>query len=125
MSLYQKLYLIEGPITKHRKNDPSLEDPYAYYAYQKEERKKAAPITQVFKSWMEDQLIKVLPSSPIGKAIVYTHIRWDKLTKYLDDGELEIDNNIVENSIRPLALGRKIPIFGIHSKGRVYYELWQ
>ena len=111
MSLYQKLYTIEGQITKHRKNDPSLEDQYAYYAYRKEARKKAVPIAQVFKSWMEDQLIKVLPSSPIGKAIAYTHNRWDKLTKYLDDGELEIDNNLIENCIRPLALGRKNYLF--------------
>lgn len=53
----------------------------------------------------------ILPKSPIGKAFRYTMDRWDRLSAYLYDGILEIDNNLVENAIRPLALGRKNYLF--------------
>ena len=52
-----------------------------------------------------------LPKSPMGKAIYYTVQRWDNLLAYLYDGYLEIDNNLVENAIRPNALGRKNYLF--------------
>jgi hypothetical protein len=48
---------------------------------------------------------KVLPQSKIGKAISYTLGMWHRIERYLDDGRYEIDNNWVENSIRPIALG--------------------
>lgn len=47
------------------------------------------------------------PKIPIGTAIGYMIKRWDKFAKYVDHGHVEIDNNIIENAIRPLALGRK------------------
>jgi len=53
----------------------------------------------------------ILPKSPIGKAIAYSLNRWDKLSAYLYDGVLEIDNNLTENAIRKLALGRKNYLF--------------
>ena len=60
-----------------------------------------------------DQLTnqEVLPKSPIGKAITYTLQRWKGLCAYAQDGQLEIDNNLVENRIRPVALGRKNYLF--------------
>jgi len=54
---------------------------------------------------------KVLPQSKIGKAIFYTLNMWYRLERYLEDGRYEIDNNWVENSIRPIALGRKNYLF--------------
>jgi hypothetical protein len=57
------------------------------------------------------KLRQILPKSPIGKAFRYTMDRWDQLSAYLYDGILEIDNNLVENAIRPLALGRKNYLF--------------
>ena len=53
----------------------------------------------------------VLPKSLIGKAIAYTLNLWDNLKRYVNDGRVEIDNNMVENTIRPLALGRKNYMF--------------
>ncbi|NOT36668.1 MAG: transposase [Saprospiraceae bacterium] len=53
----------------------------------------------------------ILPQSPIGKAIAYSLKRWDKLIRYIEHGDVEIDNNLIENSIRPLALGRKNYLF--------------
>ncbi len=51
---------------------------------------------------------RVLPKSLLGQAIDYTLSRWEALTRYGDDGRLEIDNNLCENAIRPTALGKRI-----------------
>ncbi len=48
-----------------------------------------------------------LPRSVCGKAVRYMLNRWEKLTRFLSDGRIEVDNNLVENAIRPLAVGRK------------------
>ena len=84
--------------------------------YSSEERKslrleKALPILNALGEWMADQLSQVLPKSTIGKAIAYCANRWEALTAYLYDGVLEADNNLIENAIRPLALGRKNYLF--------------
>ena len=66
--------------------------------------------------WMAAQARTTLPKSPFGKALVYSVSRWDNLMNYLRDGYLEIDNNLVENSIRPTALGKKNYLFaGSHA----------
>ena len=74
---------------------------------------EALPILNELGQWLNHQLInnKVLPKSPIGKAITYTLQRWEGLCAYAQDGQLEIDNNLVENRIRPVALGRKNYLF--------------
>jgi len=56
---------------------------------------------------MAKEFKHTLPKSPMGEALQYTIPRWDNLLAYLYDGYLEIDNNLVENAIRPNALGRK------------------
>jgi hypothetical protein len=53
----------------------------------------------------------VLPKSSIGQAITYTLGLWNRLTRYVQNGQVEIDNNLIENSIRPVALGRKNYMF--------------
>lgn len=60
---------------------------------------------------------KVLPKSLIGKAFNYTINLWDNLQHYLYNGDLLIDNNLIENSIRPNALGRKNYIFAGSDNG--------
>jgi len=70
-------------------------------------------------SWMEQQYVQVLPKSAIGKALAYSMARWHKLSLYITDGRLKIDNNAVENSIRPVALGRKNYLFaGSHEAAK-------
>lgn len=69
------------------------------------------PILEQIKTWLDNEMLKVTPRSPIGNAIGYTLKLWSLLIKYAYDGELEIDNNLVENAIRPLALGRKNYLF--------------
>lgn len=60
---------------------------------------------------LQNEYGRVLPQSPMGKAIRYSLERWNKLSLYVSDGKLEIDNNLVENTIRPVALGRKNYLF--------------
>jgi transposase len=74
-------------------------------------QKQSKPILEVIKEYLEAELLKQIPSTPVYKAIAYTLTRWAKLTAYIDDGAIEIDNNLVENAIRPLALGRKNYLF--------------
>jgi len=54
---------------------------------------------------------RVLPKSLLGQAIDYTLARWETLTRYVEDGRLEIDNNLCENAIRPTAVGKKNFLF--------------
>lgn len=56
---------------------------------------------------MEKEYDRVLPQSILGKGIAYTLKRWTGLSEYVNNGNLLMDNNLVENTIRPLALGRK------------------
>ena len=53
----------------------------------------------------------------MGKATAYCIDRWDNLIAYLNDGSLEIDNNLAENAIRPIALGRKNYLFAGSERG--------
>ena len=61
--------------------------------------------------WIFQETKGTLPKSQIGKAMAYAYSRWDALSAYLYDGSLHIDNNLVENSIRPVAIGRKNYLF--------------
>ena len=81
--------------------------------------KEAAPILKRLWLWMQQQYVQVLPKSAIGKALAYSMERWHKLSLYITDGRLKIDNNAVENSIRPVALGRKNYLFaGSHEAAK-------
>ena len=77
--------------------------------------------------WLSKQSGEVLPKSGIGMAINYTLNLWPRLIRYPDDGRFNIDNNLIENSIRPVALGRKNYLFaGSHEsaqRGAVIYSL--
>jgi transposase len=73
--------------------------------------KESLPIINELGKWMFLQIKLTLPKSQIGKALAYSQSRWDNLSAYLTDGNLQIDNNLVENVIRPVALGRKNYLF--------------
>jgi len=74
-------------------------------------QQEARPILAAMKSWLTEQYGQVLPGSSIGKAISYMLKQWDKLYRYTENGHWKIDNNGVENKIRPVALGRKNYLF--------------
>jgi hypothetical protein len=108
MGEFQKLYAIEqkareGNYTPQQRHELRLD--------------KSLPILNELGKWMVETYKVVLPKSAIGKAIAYCIPRWDNLIAYLHDGSLEIDNNLVENSIRPIALGRKNYLFAGSQRG--------
>jgi len=74
-------------------------------------QKEALPVLQSFEKWMKEEYIKVPPKSAIAKALQYSIGKWKELTTYTTNGMLHIDNNPVENSIRPVAIGRKNYLF--------------
>jgi len=87
-----------------------------------EERKetrqqKARPILDSFKNWLDINILRAPPESQIGKAMKYTLDNWSKLIRYIENGLLEIDNNLIENAIRPFAVGRKNWLFNDNNKG--------
>jgi len=74
-------------------------------------QEKSAPILLEVEKWLNDKLNNVLPKSAIGQAVAYTLTLWPKLVGYIDEGRFSIDNNLIGNSIRPVALGRKNYMF--------------
>ena len=78
----------------------------------KEQRLKISyPTIRLFETWMKETYLKVLPNSKMGDALEYTYSLLPRLSRYVNDGRIHIDNNLIENAIRPLALGRKNYLF--------------
>jgi transposase len=68
---------------------------------------RAQPLVEIIRGEVEAARNASLPSSALGKAASYTLSQWGKLTRFLEHAELELSNNLAENSMRPVALGRK------------------
>jgi len=74
-------------------------------------RRRSRPVADALHHWMRQQRPKIPDGSATARAIDYSLNRWTALTRFIDDGELPIDNNWVENQIRPIALGRSNWLF--------------
>jgi transposase len=89
---------------------------------------KALPVIEALKKWLIAARPGILPKSPMGKAIDYTLPRIEALKIYTTSGKLQIDNNLAENAIRPIALGRKNYLFaGSHEAAQnaaIFYSLF-
>ena len=106
----QKLYMIERIIK---------EDNLSVDEVKRVRQLKSVPILASLDKWMKEQYVMVVPKSAIGKALGYSIERWEKLSRYTQNGQLNIDNNPVENSIRPVAIGRKNYLFaGSHEAAK-------
>ena len=82
-------------------------------------QEQSSPILTSLEKWMKDQYLQMLPKSNISEALGYSIKRWETLSRYTENGMLNIDNNPVENSIRPVALGRKNYLFaGSHEAAK-------
>lgn len=98
----RKIYKVESDANKAGLNADEL----------KEQRLKISyPTIRLFETWMKETYLKVLPNSKMGDAIEYTYSLLPRLSRYVNDGRINIDNNLIENAIRPLALGRKNYLF--------------
>lgn len=110
MAEIQKLYAIERTAREEALSEEAV------LALRQE---KSVPVLSRLKEWMLREYAGVLPESKIGKAINYSLQRWDRLCLYTTNGKLQIDNNLVENDIRPVAVGRKNYMFaGSHQAAK-------
>jgi transposase len=86
-------------------------------------QERTKPLIDSLKSWMETKLAAVSQKSTIADAFRYALSRWDGLSRFLDDGRIEIDSNAVERSIRPLALNRKNALFAGSDGGGEHWAI--
>jgi transposase len=114
IDIIRRLYEVEAEI-----KDKNIRERY------QARLERSLPILDEFRKWLDDHLGKVPPQSQLGKALNYAHNEWVYLNRYLDDGRISIDNNMVENAIRPFAVGRKNWLFsdsvaGAKSSAAIY-----
>jgi transposase len=74
-------------------------------------QEKSRPMLDALESWLQTKLGLISQKTKLAEAIRYALTRWEGLTRFLDDGRIEIDSNVVERSIRPIALNRKNALF--------------
>jgi transposase len=77
----------------------------------KARQSESVPVLTAIRKWLDDNIQIVLPSHKLGQAIAYTHTLWARLVRYVEHGDLPIDNNPAENAIRPFVMGRKAWLF--------------
>ena len=87
------------------------EKQYSISQIEKERQRLALPIIKDMEKWIEQNYKTVLPKSRIGKAMSYNYGRIQELSRYIYDGNLQIDNNLAENAIRPITVSRKNFLF--------------
>ena len=104
----QQLYAIERGCDE-RDDPPDKRQEYR--------RRESVPILDGLEQWLKTEINVVAPKSPIGTAIAYTLGLWPRLRAYTLDGRYLIDNNRIENTIRPLAIGRKNYLFAGSDRG--------
>ena len=98
VKLIGKLYAVES---RARREEMSAEQRHQL------RQEKSVLVLEKIREWLDKHQDKVLPKGLLGKAIQYANNQWPTLDTFLKDGEIEIDNNIAENAIRPFAVGRK------------------
>jgi len=106
ISLIGKLYAVE-------KQARAL-SPEARHALRQE---ASLPVIEKLQQWLEKSVHQVPPKGAIGKALHYLHGQWGRLTVFLDDGRIPLDNNPAENAIRPFVIGRKNWLFSHTPRG--------
>ncbi len=114
----QKLYAVEKQC---RENKLSPDERLAV------RQEKSLPVLRSLHQWLKETAETITLSESFSKAVKYSLLRWEKLMIYCTDGKLEIDNNLVENAIRPIAIGRKNYLFaGSHEAAQnaaMFYSL--
>lgn len=110
LAFIARLYKLEREALAVRPED-FTKNPQArthWYEQRKQLRQdRARPILDSFQNWLLDTKLCGLPNSPVGQAIRYGLSRWEGFVRYTSDGQLPIDNNLSERSLRPCAIGRK------------------
>lgn len=100
-----RLYRVEREAKAYEEeNELSKEEGVRYRCDVRREKSRA--ILDQFGEWLEEEKEAVLPKSPMGEAIGYTLGQWEALNRYVEDGDLAIDNNVAKQNMRPVAIGK-------------------
>jgi len=108
----QALYAIEGKIRGH---------PAEHRRQARQDRSR--PVVEALHAWLDAHLGRVSAASDLAKAIRYALRHWPGLTVFLEDGRVEMDSNVVERAIRPVALGRKNALFAGSDGGARHWAM--
>ncbi len=84
---------------------------------------KERPILDALKPWLREKLALITQKTKLAEAIRYALSRWEGLIRFVDDGRIEIDSNVVERSIRPIALNRKNALFAGSDGGGEHWAI--
>lgn len=106
LEFFQALYQVEALAKQTLPEGETLSD-YRHRLRQQH----SVPLLAAFKTWLDELAPNVLPQSLLGEAIGYCRRQWPYLIRYVDDGRLPIDNNVIERDIRPFATARKSWLF--------------
>ena len=107
-----KLYEIEAEIRGH---------PAEHRLAVRQQRSR--PIVEALHAWLQEQVPRLSGSSPLAKAMRYALRHWSGLVLFLDDGRIEMDTNVVERAMRPVALGRKNSLFAGSNGGAEHWAI--
>lgn len=102
LKMFQELYETERIMREHNLTTDQIKTVRQWVS---------VPELEKMENWFREEIYKVAPKSAIGKAFAYSLKLWHRLKRYVEDGRFLIDNNLIENSIRPVALGRKNYLF--------------
>ena len=86
-------------------------------------RERSRPIIEGLEPWLREKLGLISQKTKLAEAIRYALSRWEGLTRFLDDGRIEIDSNVVERTIRPIALNRKNALFAGSDGGGEHWAI--
>ncbi len=107
LRFFEQLYRVE----RQARNEKPDKGETPGHCIRRFRQKHSVPILNTLKVWLDDIAPKVLPDSKLGDAVSYTLNQWDYLTRYVQDGRMPIDNNLLERDIRIFATGRKSWLF--------------
>jgi hypothetical protein len=86
-------------------------------------QERSRPILAELEPWLREKLGLISQKTKLAEAIRYTLSRWEGLTRFIDDGRIELDSNVVERSIRPIALNRKNALFAGSDGGAEHWAV--
>ncbi len=107
LKFFDQLYRIE----RQAREEKRVEGETQADCIRRMRQKHSLPVLKALKEWLDNMAPRVVPDTKLGDAISYTRNQWEYLTRYIEDGRMPIDNNLLERDIRVFATGRKSWLF--------------
>jgi transposase len=129
LEMVRRLYAVEDEanklVAKLPANQPGATAGQGHELIRSLRQEKSVPILTEIKTWLDAEKELVLPRSPMGGAIGYMLNQWTALNRYVEQGYLNIDNNVAERAVKRVAIGRKNWLFAGHDEsGASHARLW-